>query len=202
MEIYIKAAKKVVSTDRTVTIGHICEIVKDADSNGRIGDITLLKAPERGSKGNYFTVISGLDIVRAIKAKYPSATVISMGEDNTLVHFLSAEKGSRLFKYLKIAFITLILFTGCATAIVAFHVESQLNSIFAIYAGMLGLQTSEQTRLYLEIPYALGIAVGIIIFFNHIFGKGLTGDPTPIEVEMATYEKDVVDTLIDNEGQV
>ena len=35
---------------------------------------------------------------------------------------------------------------------------------------------------------ALGLAGGIIIFFNHIGKRRITHDPTPIEVSMRKYE--------------
>ena len=38
--------------------------------------------------------------------------------------------------------------------------------------------------------------VCFFIFFNHIGGRRITKDPTPIEVEMSTYEEDVEKTLI------
>ncbi len=56
----------------------------------------------------------------------------------------------------------------------------------------------------LELSYSVGLAVGIIVFFNHIGGRRITKDPTPIEVEMRVYEKDVNQALIataDREGK-
>ena len=41
------------------------------------------------------------------------------------------------------------------------------------------------------------MAVGIIVFFNHVGGRRLTKDPTPIEVEMKIYETDVNKALIE-----
>lgn len=35
------------------------------------------------------------------------------------------------------------------------------------------------------------------MFFNHIFGRKLSEDPTPIEVEMKKFEKDINTMLID-----
>ena len=56
----------------------------------------------------------------------------------------------------------------------------------------------------LEVSYSLGLAVGIIVFYNHIGGRRLTKDPTPIEVAMRNYEYDVDMALIelaDREGK-
>ncbi len=51
--------------------------------------------------------------------------------------------------------------------------------------------------MLIDLPYSIGLAAGIIVFFNHFSGKKLTDDPTPIEVEMSVYEKEVADNLID-----
>ena len=56
----------------------------------------------------------------------------------------------------------------------------------------------------LEVFYSIGLAAGIIIFFNHVGGRRITKDPTPIEVEMRIYENDVNKALIetaDREGE-
>ncbi|MBQ6833954.1 MAG: stage V sporulation protein AA, partial [Lachnospiraceae bacterium] len=51
----------------------------------------------------------------------------------------------------------------------------------------------------LEISYSIGLAFGILVFFNHFASWKLTVDPTPIEVEMRTYETNVNKTLIQND---
>jgi stage V sporulation protein AA len=48
----------------------------------------------------------------------------------------------------------------------------------------------------IEIAYSIGLAAGITIFYNHIGGKRLTSDPTPLEVEMRNYESDVNKAII------
>lgn len=36
------------------------------------------------------------------------------------------------------------------------------------------------------------------MFFNHFFGRNLSTDPTPLEVEMKIYEKDINTMLIES----
>ena len=48
----------------------------------------------------------------------------------------------------------------------------------------------------LHISYTAGLAIGIIIFFNHAGKIKLNDDPTPFEVQMRLYERDVNDTLM------
>ena len=44
----------------------------------------------------------------------------------------------------------------------------------------------------------MGLAAGIILFFNHAGKFKISDDPTPFEVQMRLYEKDVNDTLMTN----
>ena len=53
----------------------------------------------------------------------------------------------------------------------------------------------------LEISYCIGLAIGILVFFNHFGKKKITPDPTPIEVQLRKYEQDVDDTYIENSGR-
>ena len=53
----------------------------------------------------------------------------------------------------------------------------------------------------LEVCYSIGLFLGIMVFFNHVGRKKITHDPTPIQVEMRTYEKGVDTTFIENCGR-
>ena len=47
----------------------------------------------------------------------------------------------------------------------------------------------------LELSYSIGLMVGIILFYNHIGKRRITQDPTPIEVSMRSYEKDLTEAM-------
>lgn len=66
------------------------------------------------------------------------------------------------------------------------------GQVYELFTG----QTSDGFTV-LELSYSLGLGLGIIVFFNHFAGKKLTADPTPLEVQMRTYENDVNDTIIE-----
>ena len=77
-----------------------------------------------------------------------------------------------------------------------FNNDVGVNQVFQqVYELMTGQPSDGFTML--EITYSIGIAVGIIVFYNHFGGKKITKDPTPMEVEMRQYENDVNTTLID-----
>jgi stage V sporulation protein AA len=94
----------------------------------------------------------------------------------------------------------MISFFGTAFTIMAFHNDIGINAVFEkVYEMVMG-QPSDGYSI-LEFSYSVGLAVGITVFFNHIGGRRITKDPTPIEVEMRTYERDVNTALIETAGR-
>ena len=73
----------------------------------------------------------------------------------------------------------------------------------AWYVNRLGASTYNSKKnaidtTILELSYSLGLAVGIIGFFNHFSRWKINTDPTPLEVEMRLYEDNISKTLIQN----
>ena len=78
----------------------------------------------------------------------------------------------------------------------AFHNDIAISELFnGIHKMITGVESNGHSIL--EFSYSIGLCIGIIVFFNHIGGKRITKDPTPIEVEMRIYEDEVNQTLID-----
>lgn len=197
MDIYIKSKKKAtLSGVSEITLGDVAEIVADTGITDKISKLVLQKiTADNKTKKNY--LISVTDIIKAIKEKFPDATVSNVGETDTWVQF-SAQKSrdTSWWKWAKIAFVCLVLTVGSSTAIMAFHTDSQIPRIFENYYRLLTGNEQENPRV-VTIPYAIGLAVGIIAFYNHFMGRKLTDDPTPIEVEMEQYENHVTETMVD-----
>ena len=75
-----------------------------------------------------------------------------------------------------------------------FHNDVDIPRLFGqLYEQFTG-QVSDGFTI-LEVTYSIGIGLGVLVFFNHFAGKKLTADPTPLEVEMRSYE-DQVDTTV------
>ena len=100
----------------------------------------------------------------------------------------------------KILFVSAVLFCGAATTIMCFHSDTQLPLIFQNYYAMAYGENAELPKL-VTIPYSIGLVVGILVFFNHFSKFALSKDPTPIEVEMTTYEKETITSTIEQLGR-
>lgn len=149
-------------------------------------------------------VISILKIISLIEETCPGVQVESLGENDILVEQVNTDRHKGWQQIVKIVIVSLVSFFGTAFTIMAFHVDVQINDVFKIiYQEVMGRESDGLTIL--EVSYSIGLALGIILFFNHIGGRRITKDPTPIEVAMRIYEEDVDNALIataDREGKI
>ena len=77
-----------------------------------------------------------------------------------------------------------------------FNNDVDIPKLFAqIYQQFTGTPSSGFTVM--EFSYSIGLGLGILLFFNHFGGRKITADPTPLEVEMRTYEDEIDTTLIE-----
>ncbi len=149
-------------------------------------------------------VISILKVIEEINKIYPNVTVENVGETDTLLEHINVDRHKGPIQWIKLAFVAMVSFFGTAFTIMAFHNDIGINDVFTkVYEMVMGQQGDGYGIL--ELAYSVGLAVGIIVFFNHIGGRRITKDPTPIEVEMRVYEEDVNKALIetaDREGKM
>ena len=145
-------------------------------------------------------VISSLKMVELMEEACPGISVQIVGEPDVLVEWVSVNKHKGLQQGLKAALVCLVSFFGTAFTIMAYHNDVGINEVFTeVYRMVMNREPAGLNTL--EVSYSIGLAAGIIIFFNHIGGRRLTKDPTPIEVAMRKYEEDVDKALIAQAGR-
>ncbi|MDO4291808.1 MAG: stage V sporulation protein AA [Eubacteriales bacterium] len=142
-------------------------------------------------------VVSALYIIRLLQRQYPGLEVESIGETQVVAELLPKEPESvrkAVWRTAKLCFVCGICFFGAAFTIMAFHNDVGISEVFAQIYGLVSGKKAEGVTV-LEISYSIGLALGITVFFNHIGGRRITRDPTPIEVEMRNYEDAVNNAL-------
>lgn len=194
MDIYIKPAKKATLAERSnVFLCDLADVIAPDNVLEQVKNLQLTKVHE-GTKRKY--LISVTDMIKAITQKFPNATVNNVGEMETLLEYSpKAHSTNLLWMWVKIIFVSLVLMVGSATAIMGFYSDAQMARVFEKFHELIfGFQSSRP--LIIEIPFTIGLGLGIVGFFNHFAGKKITDDPTPIQVQMSAYENEVSDTLI------
>ena len=199
--IYIKAEQNVEIQSEDVYVKDIAKLnCSDPHVLAKAKAVKLCHFKEDGPQRQ---VISLLKVIEEIEKACPGVQIQSIGEPAVMVDHIRVDKHKGPVQTLKLVFVALVSFFGTSFTIMAFHNDIGINDVFSkIYEMVTGYQGDGYGIL--ELSYSVGLAVGIIVFFNHIGGRRITKDPTPIEVEMRIYEEDVNKALIetaDREGK-
>ena len=145
-------------------------------------------------------VMSALEVVQKLEAIDPSIEVNNLGESDFIIAYKPPKASEMCWQWLKTLFVCLVSFFGAAFAIMTFNNDANVTDVFAkLYEMVIGTRADGPTIL--EASYSVGLAVGILLFFNHFASWKITVDPTPIEVEMRLYEENLNKTLIKNGGR-
>ncbi|MEG0805459.1 MAG: stage V sporulation protein AA [Lachnospiraceae bacterium] len=144
-------------------------------------------------------VMTILKVIDAIQKEYPKIEVVNLGESDFIMEY-GGKNPTIWWETVKVIFICSVILCGSAFTIMAFHNDIGIQEVFQkFYYQITGKQSDGFTIL--EISYCIGIFSGIVLFFNHIGRKKITPDPTPIQVQMRKYEKDVDDCYIQESGR-
>ncbi|MCI6887253.1 MAG: stage V sporulation protein AA [Lachnospiraceae bacterium] len=145
-------------------------------------------------------VESALDVIRKLEALDSSIQVNNVGKVEYIIDYQPPHKPRVIWQWMKTVFVCLICFCGAAFAIMTFNNDVSVTDVFKeVYRLIMGREAEGFTIL--ELSYSIGLAVGILVFFNHFAKWKLNTDPTPLEVEMRLYEDNISKTLIQNDGR-
>lgn len=203
-ELYIKIEQNVKVNKKKVLLSDIASIhCTNYDIKKELSDCMILSITGNES-GIYAMTV--LKVIELIHRKKPDLVVVNEGESDFVIEYTTKEdqkiKGKEAknkgYEYAKVVFVSLVAFVGSAFTIMTFNLDVSVGDLFDnIYQWFTGVEKSG-TPTILEFSYCIGIAVGIVVFFNHFSRKKLTVDPTPIHVEMRSYEKQVNQALIED----
>lgn len=145
-------------------------------------------------------VLSVTRLIELMENTCPNISVEVIGEVDVLVELVSVNQYKGVKQWLKIGLVCLVSFFGTAFTIMAFHNDVGINEVFTeVYRIFMNREPDGLNVL--EVTYSIGLATGITTFFNHVGGRRITKDPTPIEVAMRNYEEDVNKALIETAGR-
>lgn len=140
-----------------------------------------------------------IDITKQIQQMAPGTQVQNLGETEFLMLY-QPKKTSKWLGVVKTVLIFLVLFCGAAFSILTFNqdvdVSKVLDTLYELVTGRMPAGTT-----WMEMGYAIGLPVGILGFYNHFSRRKKLGDPTPLQVQMRQYEKNVNQTVLENDSR-
>ena len=202
--LYIKADRNTRTFDRRVTLGDVMKM--ECTNKAMLRQLKQKRLflfpdkPGQPKTKNQVEVFSILKVIELIHEDYPDALVESIGEQDFVVEYSACPNRPKWLETGKVILVCVIIFFGAAFTIMAFNNDVSVTEVFEkFYGQVMGRKKPEVSEL--EIFYCLGLAAGILVFFNHFGRKKITSDPTPIQVEMRKYEQDMDTTFIENAGR-
>ena len=196
--VYLKCDRNVEVQSQDVFLSDLGEVrCQDEVLNAKLKAIKVHHFKKGESKR---FVISSLTLVEQMEQVCADIAVTVIGETDVLVEWISVDRHKGPVQWAKVVFVSLVSFFGTAFTIMAYHNDIGIHCVFTeVYSIIMGAEPDGVNAL--EVSYSLGLAGGIILFFNHIGGRRITKDPTPIEVSIRQYEEDVDKALIAMAGR-
>jgi stage V sporulation protein AA len=191
--LYIRLRKRIqLNKGNPVHLGQVAQLLVDPQWEDRLKRIVLYHPSE--TDGN-LVLIDMMLVVKKIKEVWPQVTIEHFGEPHTIIEMQVKTKTSH---WIVLVLIWILLFVGSGLAIMNFHADV---SMLEVHQKIFTLITGKEDAhpLIMQIPYSIGIGVGMIIFFNRLFKKRFNEEPNPLEVEMFMYEENVHQYVISDE---
>ncbi|CAH1197353.1 hypothetical protein PAECIP111891_01181 [Paenibacillus allorhizoplanae] len=191
--LYIRLRRKArVRKGQIVRLHHIAQLFVEPEYEQALNEL-IIHQPQQ-EDGNR-VLIDMLLIIRKVKKRFPELQVEHFGEPHVLLEIYTDNKKANP---LLIVIVWLLLFIGSGLAIMNFHADV---SMLAVHQRIYELMTGKKVDhpLILQIPYSIGIGVGMVLFFNHLFKKKFNEEPSPLEVEMFMYQENINHYVITEE---
>ncbi|GKU79610.1 stage V sporulation protein AA [Paenibacillus sp. L3-i20] len=192
--LYLRLKKRIyIKSSQTVTLGQIARLLTDDEEmEERLTELVLYKHDK--SDGNR-VVIDLLQIVKSLRQMTPNIAIEPYGDPQVLL--MVADKPVKP-RYVVLVLAWLLLFFGAGLAIMNFHTDVNMKDVHIRIVELI-TGKREDHPLWFQIPYSVGIGLGMVLFFNHLFKKRFNEEPNPLEVELFMYQENLNDYVIADE---
>ncbi|MGG3891820.1 stage V sporulation protein AA [Metabacillus fastidiosus] len=182
------------SPNEVITIGKIAQVVGNREWAEQIKKIIVRHV---NSSDKNIVVLDVMAVVNEIHKLDEEINVQTIGPSQTIIEVVYEKKKISPFLF---GIVWLLLFVGSGLAIMNFHEDVSMQQVHTRIYKMITGETNEQPLL-LQIPYSIGLGLGMILFFNHLFKKRFNEEPSPLEVEMFNYQMDLDHYVAMNENE-
>ena len=183
--VYIQLKKRIqLPQGKVITLGDIANVQSAEEFMKLLFELELV-APNK--KDGNLLVLDLMRIIPAIKQVIPGAQIEPVGQHHTIVEIVKAPKKPSFAMFI---LVWLLLFFGSALTIMNFHADVNMQEVQIRVVEMITGTRDEHPYLF-QTSYSIGIGIGMVVFFNHLFKKKWNEEPTPLEVEMFLYQENI-----------
>ncbi len=196
--------------EKTIYLRLRHRIVVEPQAKVRLPQIAIIIAPERikaelhdfsiyqiKKEDKNTVVLDAITVIRKILERFPDHEIQIVGPNHTIIEVQLEKKKIPLIFFLCV---WLLLFIGSGISIMHFHEDVSMPFVQQKLFHALTGRHVEKSLLF-HIPYSIGIGLGMILFFNHVFKKKINEEPSPMEVEMFQYQQGIDQYLLMHENE-
>ncbi len=193
--VYIRMRNRVLAKpEESIYLMDIAQIIAPETV---IPELKKLIVHQISLKDKNIVIIDVMKVIRLISGLLEDVDVQTIGPAQTIVEVILKKKQMSFPFFILIWF---LLFFGSAMAIMNFHDDVSMRSVQEkLYKIITGVEDSKPWIF--QIPYSIGLGLGMILFFNHVFQKRINEEPSPLEVEMFNYQMDLDNYVIIHENK-
>lgn len=192
--VYLRMKKKIkMKRNARILLRDIAWISAEPYLKSQLGGTPLYQVKE---KDKNIVVIDSFSVVDGLSKVFSELEFQQVGPAQTIIVI---EKDSKQAVPFLVVTIWLLLFVGAAMTIMNFHYDVAMQEVQQKLHFLLTGESKEYP-LWLQIPYSIGLGVGMTLFFNHLFKKRFNDEPSPLEIEMFKYQQDLDSYVIYHEN--
>lgn len=191
--VYLKIGQSVQVVNKRITLEDIAELYAlDQEIVKQLGQLVIFTV--KGDK-NEKHVVSALKLIQVMQKECPGIQIEPIGETDIVVEYRIPGPDRKALDYAKLVVLCIIVFFGSAFTIMTFNTDVSVGDVFdQIYELVMGME--KEGGSVLELSYCIGIPIGVLAFYNHFSASKVKDDPTPIHIEMRSYEEDMNKAII------
>jgi stage V sporulation protein AA len=193
--IYIRMRHRIQKkSNERIFLKDLAQIIATDELLSTLKDVCLYHITEQDKN---IIIIDSTLVIREIKKIDKEVEIQLIGPAQTIIEVVFKKRKVTLPLFI---LVWLLLFIGSGLTIMNFHEDVSMQSVHQrVYKMITGKEVEKP--LIFQIPYSVGLGLGMVIFFNHVFKKRLNEEPSPLEVEVFNYQQSLDQYMIMHENK-
>ncbi|WP_400242098.1 stage V sporulation protein AA [Niallia sp. JL1B1071] len=193
--IYIRMKHRIQKkSDERIFLKDLAQIIATDELLSSLKNVCLYHITEQDKN---IIIIDSTQVIREIKKRYKDLEIQLIGPAQTIIEVVFEKKKVTLPFFI---LVWLLLFIGSGLTIMNFHEDVSMQTVHQRIFKMITGKEIEKPLIF-QIPYSIGLGLGMVIFFNHVFKKRLNEEPSPLEVEVFNYQQSLDQYMIMHENK-
>lgn len=197
LEIVYLRMKKSINVEKLqcVKLKHIAYVSAPTEIKKQLEEVSIYRITQ---KDNNIVIIDSFLIIDHLSHLWSNLEFQLLGPQQSIIRIEKSKKEAHI---LVVAFVWLLLFIGTAMTIMNFHYDVSMQEVQQkLHYLLTGVHTDYP--LWIQIPYSIGLGIGMLLYFNHWFKKRFNEEPSPLEVEIFNYQQDLDQYVTHHENKL